>query len=316
MLEVVRPGVMLTVQDRGRTGLRHAGVSSAGPMDAAAFALANALVANDPGAAALEFAGIGGLFRAHAACRIAVTGGTPEMSIDGLRIGPDAAHRLAPGQVLTIGAMGGSVWGYLAVSGGIDCPPTLGSSATHLRSGLGGLDGGTVPAGAMLPIGPFDPRVPCLEPYPVAAPPWPVKDIRVVLGPQQDAFPPETWALLLSQPFTVTPARDRMAMTLDGPPLRARSHDIVSDGTVAGSIQVPGSGRPLVLMAESQTTGGYPKIATVIGADLGRLAQVVTGGTVRFRAIDRDAAERVWIAHAQALRARLHPLRVRIARRD
>ncbi|MCJ8140874.1 biotin-dependent carboxyltransferase family protein [Falsirhodobacter halotolerans] len=311
MIEVVTPGPMLTVQDAGRFGLRHAGISSAGPMDRPAHALANVLVGNAPTAAALEFAGFGGTFRAHVACRIAV-GGTVPLRIDGADMDPARAHRLEAGSTLTLGPMPDAVWGYLAVSGGIDVPPVLGSRSTHLRTGVGG---GTLRAGQHLPLGPFDPRAPCLAPF------RPLPDragrvIRAVPGPQSDLFAPDVVARFFAQTFTVAPARDRMAMTLAGDPLPARhGHDIVSDGTVAGSVQIPGSGQPLVLMAESQTTGGYPKMATVIGADLPRLAQLPTGATFRFAPVTRDAAEDIWAAHCRALARTLHPLRVCIARR-
>ncbi|MDB6454214.1 biotin-dependent carboxyltransferase family protein [Falsirhodobacter sp. 20TX0035] len=312
MLEVLRAGPMLTVQDRGRFGWRHAGVSAAGPMDGPAFAMANALVGNTAEAAALEFAHLGGIFRAHAPCRIAVTGGTAEVVIEGEPRPAWEAHRVMAGQTIRIGAMADAVWGYLAVSGGIETPILMGSRAAHLRSGLGRV----VEAGARLPLGAFDPRGPalaCRRPHAETLAP---RDIRVVLGPQQDAFSAEVLERFASARFTVTTRRDRMAMILDGPQIPAqRGHDIVSDGTVAGSIQIPGSGCPIVLMAEAQTTGGYPKIATVIGADLPRLAQMPSGAAFRFRPVPRDTAEDIWIAqHSAERRARLR-LSVTIARR-
>ncbi len=310
MMEVLQPGPMLTVQDRGRFGLRHAGVSAAGPMDAPAFALANALVGNALDAAALEFAGFGGSFRARVDCRIAVTGGTTEVRI-GSRIVPSGeAHRARAGDEIHIGPLGGAVWGYLAISGGIAIEPVMGSRATHLRTGVGGVGGAVLKPGIRLPLGSFDPAGPCLAPVHPPRPDPDARAIRVVLGPQDDRFAPETIAHFLSDSFTVTPQRDRMAMVLDGPPLPALGgHDIVSDGTMMGSIQVPGSGQPIVLMAECQTTGGYPKIATVIGADLPRLAQLATGARFRFAAVTWEEAEEIWIAHARALRARLEALR-------
>lgn len=311
MLEVLRAGPMLTVQDRGRFGWRHAGVSAAGPMDGPAFAMANALVGNDPGAAALEWAHLGGIFRARAPCRIAVTGGTAEIVIEGERRPVAEAHRVMAGQTIRIGPLADSVWGYLAVSGGIATPPVMGSRAVHLRSGLGR----ALTAGDRLPLGPFDPhgRTLAVPPGPELPPP---RDIRVVLGPQQDAFAPEILERFAAARFTVTPRRDRMAMILDGPPIPARGgHDIVSDGTVPGSIQIPGSGRPIVLMAEAQTTGGYPKIATVIGADLPRLAQLASGTVFRFRPVSRDMAEEIWIAQQAAERQARARLVVTHARR-
>jgi len=126
--------------------------------------------------------------------------------------------------------------------------------------------------------------------------------VRVVPGPQADHFDAAAWKNFLREPFSVTPSRDRMAQVLDGPAIRAfAGHDIVSDGTVAGSIQVPSSGRPIVLMAERQTTGGYPKIATVASVDLPRLAQTATGSTIRFKSISQEEAEDLLIARYNAL---------------
>ncbi|MFD1911218.1 biotin-dependent carboxyltransferase family protein [Halodurantibacterium flavum] len=309
MIEVLQPGPMVTVQDRGRSGLRHAGVSAAGPMDAPAFALANALAGNAPDAAVLEFAGLAGQFRAHADCRIAVTGGQAELRIGDRPVPVNQSHRVRAGEEFRVGALADAVWGYLAVSGGIATPRVMGSRAAHLRSGLGG---GLLRPGDRLPLGDFDAGAPCLTLAHPLTPAPPGAPIRVVLGPQDDRFSPGTLECFLTDGFTVSPRRDRMAMMLDGPPLVAPGgHDIVSDGTVMGAIQVPGSGQPIVLMAESQTTGGYPKIATVIGADLPRLAQMATGAVIRFAAVTQSEAEEIWIAHARALRARLSGLRPR-----
>ncbi|ATQ56855.1 5-oxoprolinase subunit C family protein [Paracoccus yeei] len=311
-VEIVSAGPMLTVQDAGRAGLRHMGVSDAGPVDAAAMALANALCGNAPGAAALEFAGPAGSFTASRPLRFAVAGGECDIRIDDRIVQAGESHRLRPGEVLRVGVARDVTWAYLAFSGGIATAPVLGSRATHLRSGLGGVEGRCLRAGDILPLGEDQPDAPCLRP---AAPlqgarlPHGQGPIRVVLGPQQDYFDAETLARLTDQAFLVTPQRDRMAMVLGETGLpAARGHDIVSDGTVPGSIQVPGSGQPLVLLVESQTTGGYPKIATVISADLPRLAQLPVGSRVRFAAISRDEGERVGIARARALREALAAL--------
>jgi allophanate hydrolase len=311
-VEIVSVGPMLSIQDAGRFGLRHLGVSAAGPVDGAAMALANVLCGNVPGAAALEFAGPGGSFRTKCALRFAVTGGPCDIRIDGLRVMAGESHRLNPGETLSVGVPQGVVWGYIAFSGGIASPVVLESRSTHLRSGLGGIDGRTLRAGDILPLGPDEADGPCLRPARLmqgAALPSGVGPIRLILGPQQDYFAPEIIARLTEEDFTVTPQRDRMAMVLGGVELPAmRGHDIVSDGTVPGSVQVPGSGLPLVLLAESQTTGGYPKIATVASADLARLAQMPVGNMVRFALITRDEGEEIWLAHQRAMRTLLGDL--------
>ncbi|WP_116134847.1 biotin-dependent carboxyltransferase family protein [Tropicimonas sp. IMCC34043] len=302
-LEVIDTGPMLSVQDQGRSGLRHFGVSAAGPMDAPSLALANALCGNPTAAAGLEFAGAGGSFRANRPIHFAVTGGDCEIKV-GNRYRPTGeCHRLEPGEDLRLGFLRGATWGYLAISGGIDVPEVLNARATHLRFGLGGHEGRRLRAGDRLPLGPPPRKQICLRlNAPMVDSSCSDRPIRIVLGPQDGYFSDEVKARLTEEAFSITPKRDRMATVLEGPPLPAeRGHDIVSDGTIAGAIQVPGSGQPMVLMAEAQTTGGYPKIATVISADLPRLAQMVTGTQFRFAVVDRDTAEEIAIEEAARL---------------
>ncbi|MBO6882958.1 MAG: biotin-dependent carboxyltransferase family protein [Marivita sp.] len=299
-IEIHSASPMLTVQDAGRSGLRRFGVSTAGPIDPDAMALANALCANPPMAAALEFAGPGCALRSDTAIRFAVAGADCDIRVGDRRLASGESHVLAPGETLRLGAPQGAVWAYLALSGGLDMAPVLGSRATHLRSGLGGVEGRSLRPSDRLGLGP-QADAPCLRlERPLKG--TNLRDlhsgpIRLILGPQSARFAPETLERLLSEPFQITPQRDRMAMVLGGVELPATGgHDIVSDGTVPGSIQVPGSGLPLVLLAESQTTGGYPKIATVASVDLPRLAQMPVGASVRFALISRDEGEALWIA--------------------
>lgn len=310
-IEILSAGPMLTVQDTGRQGLRHFGVSNAGPMDRPALLLANALCGNAPGVAALEFAGPAGRFSTDSPCRFAVTGGDCDIRIDGRLLQTNESHRLRPGDILEIGALRDKVWGYLAIAGGIDVPPVLGSRSTHLRSDLGGCEGRALRAGDVLPIGENVALDRCLRletPLPSMAD----APVRVVLGPQQTYFDDEIIDRLTAADFIVTPRRDRMAMVLGGAELPAsRGHDIVSDATVPGSIQVPGSRQPIVLMAESQTTGGYPKIATVISTDLPRLAQMPVGARFRFSLVTRDQGEDIWIREQRTMREMLERLQVK-----
>lgn len=292
-ITVLRAGPLISIQDGGRYGYRAYGLSTSGPVDRDAHAIANTLVGNEAGAAAIEFALAGGAFCADAEVLIAVTGGACRIEIDGRSVSPWESHRLRAGETLTIGHLQGAVWGYLSISGAIATAPVLGSRATHLRSGVGGLDGRTLAAGDRLPLGPAGSLQPLMlgQPYLRRQAPIPI-----VPGPQDDYFDAATWTMLLTQPYRVTTLRDRMAMVLEGPRLPAvKGHDIVSDATVPGSIQVPGSGKPIVLTADGQTTGGYPKIATVASAALARLAQMPAGCSVTFRAISADAAEDLFI---------------------
>jgi allophanate hydrolase len=296
LLSIHRAGPLMSVQDNGRYGYRSRGVSTSGAVDRDAHAIANALVGNEPGAAAIEFALMGGSFSADRDLLIAVTGGNCPVEISGKPIHTWESHILPAGETLTIGALRGAVWGYLAISGGITIPEVLGSRSTHLRTSVGGLDGRTLAADDTLPLGEagkLKPRMlgtPYLRSH--AA-------ISIIPGPQDDYFDEDAWKTFLRQPYRATASRDRMAMVLDGPALKAfKGHDIVSDATVVGSIQVPGSGKPIVLTADGQTTGGYPKIATVASFDLARLAQLPSGQEFMFKAISADMAEELAI-HAE-----------------
>lgn len=303
-LEVFAVGPMATVQDQGRFGLRRYGVSNSGPMDIPAMTLANALCGNKGDAAAIEFAAFGGRFRVSRPVRFAVTGARCDIRIGTRNVSLNEAYRLQPDDELTIGTLECGFWGYLAVSGGISTPLVLGSRSTHLRSGLGGVEGRRLRVGDRLPLGADIGSDVCRRAKDPPARPLPQGPlvVRVVLGPQDSAFTSETLSKLTESEFEVSAQRDRMGMVLEGPTLPARdSHDIISDAVVPGVIQVPGSGKPTILMAESQTTGGYPKIATVIGPDLPRLAQAQTGQRIRIAAIDRDEAELAAIRSARVI---------------
>jgi biotin-dependent carboxylase-like uncharacterized protein len=286
---------MTSLQDTGRTGWQRFGVSRSGAMDRLALAEANALVGNPPGEAALELTLLGGVFQAvDGPVRVALAGASMRASLGGAPLPPGRSAVLAPGGSLAIGPATAGVFGYLAVAGGFDVAPALGSLSLQPRAGLGGLGGRALRAGDRLPLRSQDPQGPDrrLTPARLEAD----APVRVVLGPQDDYFANDAVAAFLAATWTVSAEADRMGYRLAGPVLpHARGYNIVSDGIVAGSVQVPGSGLPIVMMADHQTTGGYPKIATVISADLRILAQRPPGGAVRFRAVsvsDAQAAAR------------------------
>jgi biotin-dependent carboxylase-like uncharacterized protein len=219
---------------------------------------------------------------------------------------------LNKGESIRIGALSGAAIGYLAVEGGFDVAPVLGSQSTFVRGGLGGFDGRALQAGDVLPL--KRARAEALEER--MLPPAdlrPPKRFRVVFGPQDDYFTEQGRRTLLESAFTVSPASDRMGMRLAGPALEhAKGYNIVSDGIAPGSIQVPGNGAPIVLLADRQTTGGYPKIATVISADLPALGRLTPGSRLSFEAVDIEAAEaahRRFRADMEALGRRLGPVR-------
>jgi biotin-dependent carboxylase-like uncharacterized protein len=300
-LRATAPGHHVTVQDAGRRGWRRFGVSGCGAMDFPSLAAANALVGNPPDAAALEFAHVGGAWEVLAdSVRIAVTGGDFAVSAGGTPLQAWRSHTLRRGERLQIKGAPDAVWGYLAVAGGFAIPPQLGSRATHLRSRIGGITGDRITRGDELPLNaPVAPETPERRITPTERATSP---LRVVLGPQSDCFAMDVIAAFLAAPYRVTHRSDRMGTWLDGPSLsHADGHDVVSDGMVPGCVQVPGAGKPIVLMMDCQTIGGYPKLATIISADLPRFAQMRAGSQVRFAAIEIEAAQRIYRSYRAAL---------------
>jgi 5-oxoprolinase (ATP-hydrolysing) subunit C len=304
-------GPMTTLQDVGRIGSQRFGVSASGAMDRLALAAANALVGNGPGAAAIEFTLLGGAFTAEGGPVLAAVAGAPCAVTLGARPVPAMMSVLMEaGQRLAVGPAQSGVFAYLAVAGGFDVAPQLGSLSLQPRAGIGGFQGRPFRPGDRVPLLLSEPPPgPTLTLDPTALDPN--APVRVVLGPQDDYFTPEGVETFLSAIYTVSGEADRMGYRLSGPAIRhAKGHNIVSDGIVTGSVQVPGGGEPIVMMADRQTTGGYPKIATVISADLRVLAQRRPGQTVRFAAIDVRDAQRLARERAQtiaALPARCRP---------
>lgn len=311
-LLVERGGLFSTLQDFGRFGYQRFGISASGAMDTVSMRIANALVGNAPGAAVVEMTMLGLAATVVAeGCRVAVAGGEFAVSINGRPAEMWLSHDLARRDRLEVGAARAGMRGYLAVAGGFAVPPTLGSLSTHSRSGIGGLDGRALRDGDRLPLAHATASGPPLA-LDLADRPRTDGPLRVVLGPQQDAFTPAGIETFLGSVYTVTAKADRMGCQLDGPKIEhARGFNIVSDGIMNGSIQVPGQGTPIVLLADRQSTGGYPKIATVIGPDLHLLGQRRPGDEVRFQRVTIDEAEAIAARHAEAMRAipsRLRPV--------
>lgn len=292
-LAVVDPGLLTTVQDLGRFGHQRVGVPPSGPMDRAAFVVANRLVGNPDGAAALECTIKGPRLEVRHATVVAVTGAPMGFTINGHEAPTWTAVRVGPGDVLGFQMASAGCRAYLAVAGGLDVPLVLGSRATYLRGRLGGLDGRALQKGDTLPA--FAPPATSREGRTVPAPLRPAypaeRECRVILGPQDDRFTSDGIRAFLDGPYDVTPQADRMGYRLKGPEItHARGHDIVSDGIPLGGIQVPGEGQPIVLLVDRQTTGGYTKIGTVIGVDIGAIGQTRPGHRVRFRRVTLEEA--------------------------
>ncbi|MDP2416937.1 MAG: biotin-dependent carboxyltransferase family protein [Hydrogenophaga sp.] len=297
-LEIVQPGIGTTVQDRGRAGHRHHGTPPSGWLDAPMAQAANALLGNSLDAAMLELRGMGTVLRVQSGpVRVALAGRTSAICLcsDGRRRTLPAWHSatLPQGDLLQLGAAE-SGCAYLAVAGGLLVPPQLGSRSSYWRAGLAGVLGRAFRTGDLLPCGQWrgaDPR------EWRSRSPWTTNEapVRVLLGPQQDHFTADAIAQFLSQDWEATAAQDRMGLRLLGQPLahvNAAAADIVSDGVAPGAIQVPANGQPIVLLADGQTVGGYPKIATVVSADLPRLAHLLPGTRVRFERVNMETAHR------------------------
>lgn len=312
-LDVVRPGLLTTVQDRGRWGQQSAGVPVAGAMDTRSLRWANALVGNHDDAAALEITLIGPTLRVRGGVvRVAVTGATFELRVDEATVSMATPFDVPEGATLRFGARQRGARAYLAVAGGIDTPPVLGSRATHVISGMGGVGGRALLAGDVLPVGAAAARR-SSRPLDLAPPTFARPAlVRVRLGPQDHWFSRAAVEALVTAPFTVSAASDRMGFRLDGPHLEVTRPDpLLSEPVAFGALQVPSSGAPILLMADRQTAGGYPKIATVIAADLPVAGQLAPGDVIRFAACSRHdamaaliAEERAWLRALAAAEAR------------
>jgi antagonist of KipI len=293
-LTVVRPGLLTTVQDLGRWGFQATGVPVAGPMDTCAHRLANALVGNPADAATLEVTLIGPELTFDRAVVAAVAGATFDVTVDDVAVPSDAAFEIPAGGRVRFGARHAGARAYLAVAGGVDTPRVMGSRATHVVSRMGGFDGRPLQAGDRLPIGlaAAQPSAPRAQ---VAAsaylPQGGRARLRVLLGPQDGWFAAPAIDALAGDVFSVSTRSNRMAFTLDGPPLPvAREGEPLSEPVAFGAIQVPAGGAPLLLMADRQTAGGYLKIATVISADLPVAGQLAPGDVVSFAPCSRAEA--------------------------
>jgi len=286
LIEVTNPGLFTTVQDKGRFGYQAFGLPVAGAMDDYAFRIANMLVKNPPGAAVLEMTLFGGVFTFTSDCFAAICGADMQAELNGQPFSSWTASFVQAGSTLAFKNVLSGCRTYLAVSGGIDTPPVLGSRSTFTRGVLGGYEGRTLKAGDKLPTGNPDklPAGPIALPAEFIPEYKPEISLRVMLGPQDDLFTPEGIETLFSSEYTLTPESDRMGCRLEtGVQIKHLDKpDIVSDALCLGAVQVPGHGMPIIMMADRQTTGGYTKIATVIGSDIWKMAQATPGTKIRF----------------------------------
>ncbi len=315
-LKVLAPGLHTTVQDLGRYGYQASGVPVSGALDAESHRLANRIAGNDDNAPTVEILFHGPTLEVQAeSVRVGIAGGDAEIVLVGdppRSLGAWRSARLERGQVFRV-TLSESACCYLAVEGGFDIEPCLGSRSTYARGGFGGLGGRALQLGDLIPLG--REHASDRAELGLPEPPSPTREqaIRLVLGPQQDHFTDAALECLVTEPFTISKHADRMGMRLDGPTLtHSGGYNIVSDGIATGAIQVPGSGQPILLLADHQTTGGYPKIATVISADIPVLGRRKPGDTIRFAAVavaDAEALRRVAETNFQTLVDALSPVK-------
>ena len=319
-LVVVKPGMLASVQDLGRHGHRQLGICPGGALDTLALTLANRLVGNADGAAGLELTMGRCEFRFESATRIALTGDDFGATLDGMALWPNWSVPVAAGQTLRLdGANVRSaktgLRSWLAVAGGIDVAPVLGSRSTDLKAGFGGHGGRALKKGDRLPLGTssLNDAQRARPAFGLRAPNWDIEGqhasgsdaipLRVMLGPEYEQFTVAARELLWGEPWRITPQSNRMGSRLEGPSLlRKRAIDMLSAGVIPGTIQVPPSGQPIILMGDAQTTGGYPRIGVVIRADLWKLAQAPLNGRLRLVQVDAAAALAAWEAQQLYLR--------------
>lgn len=313
-LKIIAPGLHTTVQGLKRIGYQNLGVPASGPLDWISLRLANALVGNPHGTAALEMLLQGPTCEVLAdSVRVALVGCSAGMEIrsgSARSIPAGESVRLARGEVFRIGPLGDSACAYLAIEGGLDIAPVLGSDSTYVRGAIGGFQGRRLQKGDVVPI-----RLAAADGRAERALPRALdlameQPVRVVLGPQADYFTDAAVKTLLSSVYTVSPQSDRMGFRLEGPQIEhAKGYNIVSDAVVPGSIQVPGSGLPIILMVDNQTTGGYPKIATVASADLPVVGRRRPGRLIRFVTVEVREAERLRREQEAAIQHQIDGLR-------
>ena len=307
MLEFLNKGLLTTVQDQGRLGYQRYGMPQSGAMDRFAQRLANILVGNDADAEVLECTLLGPKLRFHQANIFAICGGDFSPKLDGQSIERNRAYVAPAGSVLELAAAKSGARCYLAFHGGLAVDEEMGSKSTYIKGGIGGIHGRAAQNGDQVAFLAPTTQLPHLAERAVAldfgvrymaAP-----TLRVVLGPQDDRFSTAGKQTLFHEAYQVSAENDRMGYRLDGPEIEAApgcDGNIISDGIAFGSIQVP-SGKPIIMMADRQTVGGYAKIASVAAVDLPLLAQLKTGDTVRFCEVSIEEAQRLYREQCQLL---------------
>ena len=317
-MHVIAPGPRTTIQDKGRLGYQNSGFAPSGFIDRVASRMANALVDNEDGEAVVEFCLIGPTLYFDETVNLAVCGGDFSIDVDGEIYPANEAVHVPAGAKVSIRTGQVGLYGSLAVAGGLDVPVVMGSRSTNLRCGIGGWHGRALQAGDVIPLrhpekGKKDLSWRWVPQRRLVRPEDPdVTKIRVIPGPQEDMFTEKGIRTFYESEYTVTARSDRMGYRLSGPQVESLGgYDILSDGIVNGSVQISGTGEPIVMMADRQTTGGYAKIASVINVDIPLFAQLRPGQVVQFEQCTVQEAQRLarasgdaWREHRRMLDAR------------
>jgi len=306
LIEVQSPGLQTTVQDLGREGFGAIGVSPSGPADPIALRIGNRLVGNAEGAAALEMTLVGGTFLFPERSVVAFAGSDFGAMLDDVAVEMWTAVEVRAGQTLKMGPTRNGARSYLCVRGGIDVKLFLGSASTHLLSSLGGYEGRALRKGDVLRIRSAGGTFRTFRKQRLSG--WalkqlsPRKVLRVTAGPQSDWFPEEAHKNFYSSTYRLAEESNRMGLRLEGPPLNSPSGgEMISEGVSLGAVKITAGGLPIILFVEQQTTGGYPKIANVIAADLPSLGQLRPRDEIRFEAVDLAAARALLIEQEKLL---------------
>lgn len=314
-MHVINPGPRTTIQDKGRLGFQNSGFAPSGYMDRVASKMANVLVGNEDSDAVLEFCLIGLVLYFDEKVNLAVCGGDFGIEIDGRVYPPNKAVRVPARRKVRITTGRVGIYGSLAVGGGLDIPIVMGSRSTNLRCGIGGFKGRALRAGDVIPLrdpenGKKDFSWRWVPPRRLVSPEDPdITKVRVIAGPQENMFTESGIRTFYESTYEITSHSDRMGYRLTGPEVESKGgYDILSDGIVNGSVQISGTGEPIVMMADRQTTGGYAKIAAVINVDIPLFAQLRPGQKVQFERCSVQEAQkliretdRIWKAHCRLL---------------
>lgn len=294
-VKVVIPGALTTVQDAGRYGYQNSGIQTSGVMDHKAYAQANELVGNPPGEAVLEATLFGGSMEVDEDTIIALTGADMEPQINGEPVTMNRPYLLKKGDSISLGMVKSGCRTYIAFGGGIDVPVVMGSRSTNMKCSIGGYEGRPLKAGDVLKIGKPYASYEEVKGRQVKAQDYPpLIEVRVIEGPQAEYFSEKGKATFYGSAYTISEQSDRMGYRMEGEPVESvNGTDIISDGIAFGGIQVPASGKPIILLADRQTTGGYAKIGVVCSFDIPKLVQGKPGDQVRFIRISVEEAQRI-----------------------